>query len=533
VRTLGSKHGAGLFRTNRNSTKMKFFLSPPATAEAQQFYTRYAPLVPKLKLPGYLSQIVSGLTEWGILYALIFSSLAVFWPSYAAPAGIVGASVGVAIIEGGLRGLLPFSARAIIKKRWRGLDGWISAIVLSLTVLLLAGSGYLSFAGSRTLVESIAAPPAAETTTATDSLATSEADLVNSTWEADVAAIRTAYDVRLDAVNMAAAATLRRMDAALATLRTKEQTTGQRFTTARDEVRHQIADAKADRDTERAKLTTAREAELAALRTGYRGRLDNLTTARDSTRHQVATANASALHNHQDKVGAYGGGLAWFTVLCLIILIVSITVEELHRAGAGIEELAEPDAYTFEGSALAAFREAITARFRRLIFGLVHHIERGTPEAPEPVAAPIIWQRADLLNVASSQAGITRKLKPLRLMKGTEAAPAEPERRMAGFTRPEPSETTTAAPRALYSPPKNHENHENQQQRKNHETPEMREAKQRLKRYKKRLGEHAQKAKVQQRNGGEVKTRTVEAIDNNQEWVKHYEGILNALTNEK
>ena len=507
---------------------MKFFLSPPATEEAQQFYTRYAPLVPKLKLPGYLSQIVSGLTEWGILYALIFSSIAAFWPSYAAPAGVVGASVGVTIIEGGLRGLLPFSMRAFIKKRWQGLDGWISSIVLGLTVLLLAGSAYLSFAGSRSLVESIATPPAAATTTATDSLATSEADLVNANWTSDADAIRTAYDVRLDAVNMAAAATVRRLDANMAALRTKEKTTGQRFTTARSEVRHQIADAKADRDTELAKLTTTREAELADLRSRYRGRLNGITVGRDSTRHQVATRNTSALQDHQAKVGAYGGGLAWFTVLCLLVLIVSITIEELHKAGAGIEEQAEPDAYTFEGSAVAAFREAVAARFRRLLFGLVHHIERGTPEAPEPVAAPIIWQRAEVLKIATSPEGITRKLKPLKPMKGTESAPAAPERRLAGFTRTE----TTDTPRALYSPPKNHENHENHEnhkQRKNHETPEMREAKQRLKRYKKRLGEHAQKAKVQQRNGGEVKARTVEAIANNQEWVKHYEGILNGL----
>jgi hypothetical protein len=61
----------------------------------------------------------------------------------------------------------------------------------------------------------------------------------------------------------------------------------------------------------------------------------------------------------------------------------------------------------------------------------------------------------------------------------------------------------------------------------------MREAKQRLKRYKKRFGEHTQKAKVQQRKDGEVKTRTAEAITNNQIWVRHYEGILKNLTNEK
>ena len=114
-------------------------------------------------------------------------------------------------------------------------------------------------------------------------------------------------------------------------------------------------------------------------------------------------------------------------------------------------------------------------------------------------------------------------------MKGTESAPAEPERRLAGFTRPEPTKPTTASPRALYSPPTNHENHENQTHHRNHETPEMREAKQRLKRYKKRLGEHTQKAKVQQRNGGQVKTRTAEAIANNRGWVSHYEQVLSQL----
>lgn len=515
---------------------MKFFLSPPTSEDGQRFYTRYAPLIPKLKLPGYLSQIVSGLTEWGILYALIYSSLAVFWPDHAAVAGLIGATVGVTIIEGGLRGLLPFSARAIIKRRWKGLDGWISAIVLSLTALLLAGSAYLSFAGSRSLVESIATPPAETTTTLSDSLATSEAALVNTAWQSDADAIKTAYDVRLDAVRLAAAATLSRLDASLAALRTKERTTGQRYTTARSDVRQQITDAKADRDTELAKLNTAREAELADLRTGYRRRLGGITSGRDSTRHHVATTNALALADHQDKVGAYGGGLAWFTVLCLLVLIVSITVEELHMAGAGIEELAEPDAYTFEGGAVAAFREALAARGRRFIFGLVHHIERGTPEAPEPVAAPIVWQRADRLNVASTTSGVTRKLKPLKPMKGTDSPPeATPpaERRLAGFTRTDTPTETTDTSRALYSPPKNHENHENHKPLKNHETPEMREAKQRLKRYKKRLGEHTQKAKVQQRNSGEVKARTAEAIQNNQGWVAHYEGILKSLSNGK
>lgn len=508
---------------------MKFFLSPPATDAGQQFFTRYAPLVPQLKLPGYLAQIVSGLTEWGILYALIFSSLAVFWPSYAAPAGIIGASVGVTILEGGLRALLPFSVRAIINRRWQGLDGWISTIVLSLTVLLLGASGFLSFTGSRSLVRSIAAPPAEATATATDSLATAEADLVKMDWQRDEADLVQAYDVRLDAVKTAAAATVRRLEGQLATIRTRERTTGQQYTTRRAQLNELKADALADRDEQLATLATEREAQLADIRTRYRDRLDAITANRDSSRHQVAATNASALTDHQQQVSRYGGGLAWFTVLCLVVLIVSIAVDELHKAGAGIETITEPDAYTFEGSPLAAFREAVAARFRRSVFGLVHHIERGTAEAPEPVAAPIIWQRDHQLKITTSREGVRRKLKPLKTIEGAESAPVEPERRLAGFTRTDTPEASTAAPRALYSTRNNSSTKVEKQKNTKHETPEAREIKQRLKLYKKRLGEHTQKAKVQQRNGGQIKSRTADAIANNSEWVKHYEAQLIAL----
>lgn len=66
-----------------------------------------------------------------------------------------------------------------------------------------------------------------------------------------------------------------------------------------------------------------------------------------------------------------------------------------------------------------------------------------------------------------------------------------------------------------------------------HGTPEAWEIKQRLKLYKKRLGKHEQKAIVQRRKDGTVKTRTASAIDNNRAWVEHYTGLLNDLTNEQ
>jgi hypothetical protein len=48
--------------------------------------------------------------------------------------------------------------------------------------------------------------------------------------------------------------------------------------------------------------------------------------------------------------------------------------------------------------------------------------------------------------------------------------------------------------------------------------------------YRQRLGTHQQKAQVQQRNNGQVKPRTAEAIANNREWVDHYEQVLSNLS---
>ena len=47
-----------------------------------------------------------------------------------------------------------------------------------------------------------------------------------------------------------------------------------------------------------------------------------------------------------------------------------------------------------------------------------------------------------------------------------------------------------------------------------------------MKQYKKRLGRHEQKRLAQERAGKKVSKRTLDAISNNQEWVRHYESVL-------
>jgi hypothetical protein len=384
-------------------------------------------------------------------------------------------------------------------------------------------------------VDNIATPPAETTATATDSLAMSETATVTASWQRDEADLVKAYDVRLDAVSTAAAATVRRLDGQLATVRTKERTSGQNYTTRRAQLAELKTDAQADRDAQLATLATEREAKLAEVRSRYRGQLDGITAGRNDSRHQVATANAAALQDHQDKVGAYGGGLAWFTVVCLVILVVSVVLKELHQAGAGIVEQVEPDAFTFEAGPVAALVSAIGGRFTRFAFGVVHHIERGTPEAPEPVAAPILWQREDQLKVAKAAGGVKRrikKLKPLKVRKGDDVAPvaAQQQRNQIGFGKKgsAPAKTPLTQPTQLHST----ETATDPTQETTSE-PSQAFVQSRLNMYRQRLGNAQQRAAVQQRKRGQVNPKTAGAIENNQRHVAQYTELLKSLTDEQ
>jgi hypothetical protein len=92
-------------------------------------------------------------------------------------------------------------------------------------------------------------------------------------------------------------------------------------------------------------------------------------------------------------VSKYGGGLAYFTLVCLATFIVCISLQEIHRKGSGIEEQIEPSAFAFEPGLLAAWAGAITEKMLTRGYNRVNRIESNTAAAIEPVIAPTLWSR--------------------------------------------------------------------------------------------------------------------------------------------
>jgi hypothetical protein len=57
---------------------------------------------------GYLAQAISALTEFGVIFSLIKSSLMEIFPDYATQWALLGAILGTLFLEAGLRKFLPF-----------------------------------------------------------------------------------------------------------------------------------------------------------------------------------------------------------------------------------------------------------------------------------------------------------------------------------------------------------------------------------------------------------------------------------------
>jgi|AntRauTorckE5430_2_1112549.scaffolds.fasta_scaffold07895_4 hypothetical protein len=413
---------------------MKLFYNVPKSGEDHQFYTRYASLVPTLSKLGYLAQIVSALTEAGILYAVVYGSLAPFWPEAAPTAAVAGSAVGTLFLELGLRKFVPFGARAIIHKRYKGWDGWITALILSVAAGLIVASGLLSFKGSGLLVESVAPEPETITTTATDSTATAETVAAGDMLTASTTATRARYAVLIEAAQQSAGADLRQLTGRLRRLEDKEDRTGKSYVTSKAQTRADIDAATAARDRKIADLQTAGADAGAALESDHRAKLETISKDKRRGRETIAASNDRARGEVAARVANYGGGLAYFTLFCMSVFVLSVIIQELHRAGAGIQEQVEPGAFDFEAGPFAAFTVAVSGRFNRFLYGLIHRIEQRTTDAPEPVAAPTVWSRDAAALRANKTQGVQREIKPTKGIKAP-AASAEPERQQIGFGR--------------------------------------------------------------------------------------------------
>lgn len=369
---------------------MRFRLTLP---QNEAFFQRYAGLIPTLTKLGYLAQAVSALTEVGILFALIRGAVADIAPPHIAiAAGIAGAILGTAFIEIGLRKFLPFSARQILNKRYAGLDLVMSLAIFVVCALLLSASGYLSFQGSKDTVATVTPSAKLEATTDIETTVNNHREVIAAAHSRDSAAITDRYTAQVLAADAAHQAGQDARKTRLRGVESRERNTGQSFATEKSRIRQEVADAFAAHAAAVAALHRDQAAEFLQLQGEHTSLEKDLSRERADWLSALKTRNEVAEKKRERNVRAWGGSVAWFTVLALIVLILSITLQEVHRHGAEIEQEAIPTEFFFRESAISAFVNAISERVNVEVFSWIKEFEDDTREPPEPGKPPVLYE---------------------------------------------------------------------------------------------------------------------------------------------
>ena len=319
---------------------MKFFKKLALNTD---FFNRYILLINDISTIKTITQIVSAVTAIAIWYALAKNNLEPLLGWWAIiPSGIFAVVIAIAI-EIGLRRFLPYGVRCFIQERWKGLDGAMSAFILPICCALLVASGWTSFKGSYTVIETVTPDIELKTTTATDSVYIAQKSDNKNIFKSDSVTIATSFNNQIEA-------TSKRYNALMTSHINKSVQYEERARRAKGKSNKSWLRVLRDRELSKADLQTSKkDSVIATLEVAKADKLLVLIENRRNdkvvadTTHQAATSkiiasNDALLAENKSLIDTYGMGLGWITIICLFIFIALTILEEIHKKGSEIEE---------------------------------------------------------------------------------------------------------------------------------------------------------------------------------------------------
>ena len=347
---------------------MKILKSMP---QDTAFFERYADLTHTLTKVSVITQVFTGVCEIGILYALIYPSVHDLLPNYAVMLSTVAAVFLAAILQLGLKKVFPYSVRAILYKRFKGLDLAFSIGVFLLTIALLCVSVFLSYKGSKDIAAFAAPKPNEKTTTAQDSAKNAATVAANGRFTTDSATIETKYKGKTEALTA-------ELQSRITTIERNAQ--GRQATTLRAELKTKLAAMQADKATEIQAKSDIRQTTI-----------DRETSRADSQTDVILSDNRTAKDKAESKAASYSGYIGYFTLFCYIFFMFTYILNEIHHKGAKIDLTPMPSQRHFTPSVLAEFFEAAKERIDVILRIQVYNFANATAAQPLPDAVRSLY----------------------------------------------------------------------------------------------------------------------------------------------
>lgn len=452
--------------------------------ENEEFFSNYIWLVKALSIAGYGGQVVSALTEIGGIYVAARLSLAPIIPAefLVYICGTI-AALGTAIIEVGLRHSVPHCVDSVLYRRFSGLRLAITVFVWLITGLLLIASGVLSFRNSTTIVSNMTQGEKLKDIAEADSIYTGKLETLDSIHRQEAATLDSTYKQISGAEAGALAAKVQIAERNLSNWKNRQWREKASLGTQIDAARLELTQAQAELAAATADITREKSQKLEALKA-------RMEEKRQEAKAEHEAAIAQATESQAGKVAEYGGGLAYFTIICLVLLIVSITINRIVKKGSGVKEQVEITQYDLLPNPITAAWNAAGHRIRYILLNAITRFDEKTPDLNLPEGVREIYDPAE----------VKRQRAKLKLEEGEDSEYVIPRKRIRAFGDKEPkaSITTDQPEHSFY------------------------EVNKRLRDYQKRLARHKQKAAKYERKGEAIPLRTQSAIDNNARWVEHW-----------
>ena len=389
---------------------MKIHKSLP---QNEAFFGYYARLIPTLFKVGYLSQAFSACIETYILYSILRAKLEGVMDNPGAGA-LIGALFLVALLEVGLRTSAAFSVRAILYRKFSGLDLPMSAFIFLLSGSLLLCSVVLHLEGSKEAVEANNAGPALEQTAHIETSGQTEAAALLRSFSQDSAVIASSYSSRLKATRAAEVAKEK------AYLSRKGATAGG------------AALIRAKGEEKLAAIEGERGAKLEALLERKSSQMERVKGRQYSAADEANGRNKAKLAKDEAQVSKYSSYLSTFSVLTVLFFLLTIALNEIHLKGSGIEEVAIPHQYQFEQPVFAKLQTALNGKIQYHARRVIDRIEESTPEPGAPLTPHSLYDWSGLTPRRVTVQ--TRERRGSTNSANSEAAnrPAGDERKQAG-----------------------------------------------------------------------------------------------------
>lgn len=369
---------------------MKLIKSLP---QKEDFFSFFAPLIKPLKVSSYFAQLISFCTEIGIVYAQSFKRLSEILDSSTAKtiSLIIALLVGLTI-EIGLRKLLPILSRQLVNKKIHG-DYLAMLIPIVIASLLLAfSSGFLSFNNSFDLVEEIQPPIIEINKSEFEKSYNKTRREILTQYSSDNSSTTQQFTGRIETTKNAFNS---QIEAQSNNITTYGNNIKKEFYILRNEkaittAQQKIKALKIERDTDLNEIETQKSEALALLLSDKKEALKEAQTEKNNDLGEAQKEREKKLKKQEQKTAKYGGLLAYFTIVCLFILILTIVVEELFKRGSQIEERVFVSPYYFENSILGELSNELnnfTNYWLRLFLSKISNLtpQPKAPKNPTPL----------------------------------------------------------------------------------------------------------------------------------------------------